>query len=87
MIRPVKSAGTNIAVAPQDEFKTTVRFITLARLFNEGILKTRWYKSGKFKRRITTEITAARRFYPAEEYHQKYLVKHPGGYTCHVLRD
>ncbi len=41
----------------------------------------------KFDRPITTEITAATKFYPAEEYHQKYLVKHPGGYTCHVLRD
>ena len=49
--------------------------------------KTRWDKSGKFKRPITTEITAATAFYSAEEYHQKYLVKHPGGYTCHVLRD
>ena len=44
-------------------------------------------KSGKFKRPITTEITAATKFYSAEEYHQKYLVKNPGGYTCHVLRD
>ena len=44
-------------------------------------------QSGKFKRPITTEITAATKFYSAEEYHQKYLVKHPGGYTCHVLRD
>jgi peptide methionine sulfoxide reductase msrA/msrB len=50
-------------------------------------VKARWDKSGKFKRPITTEITAATTFYPAEEYHQKYLVKHPGGYTCHVLRD
>jgi len=41
----------------------------------------------KFKRPITTEITAAARFYPAEDYHQKYLVKNPGGYNCHVLRD
>jgi methionine-S-sulfoxide reductase len=49
--------------------------------------KTRWDKSGKFNRPITTEITAATIFYPAEDYHQKYLVKHPGGYTCHVLRD
>jgi len=47
----------------------------------------RWDKSGKFDRPITTEITAAGKFYPAEDYHQKYLVKHPGGYTCHVLRD
>ena len=50
-------------------------------------VKARWDKSGKFNRPITTEITAATKFYSAEEYHQKYLVKHPGGYTCHVLRD
>jgi peptide methionine sulfoxide reductase msrA/msrB len=50
-------------------------------------VKERWAKSGKFKRPITTEIAAASTFYPAEDYHQKYLVKHPGGYTCHVLRD
>jgi peptide methionine sulfoxide reductase MsrA len=36
-------------------------------------------KSGKFSRPTTTEITAAGKFYPAEEYHQKYLVKNPGG--------
>jgi len=50
-------------------------------------VKARWDKSGKFNRAITTEITAASKFYPAEEYHQKYLMKNPGGYTCHVLRD
>ena len=50
-------------------------------------VKEKWAKSGKFKRPITTEVTAASTFYPAEDYHQKYLVKHPGGYTCHVLRD
>jgi peptide methionine sulfoxide reductase msrA/msrB len=49
-------------------------------------VKEQWDKSGKFSRPITTEIAAAGKFYPAEEYHQKYLVKHPGGYTCHVLR-
>lgn len=49
--------------------------------------KAKWDKSGKFNRPIVTEIIAAGKFYSAEEYHQKYLVKHPGGYTCHVLRD
>ena len=24
-------------------------------------------------------------FYPAEEYHQDYLQKNPGGYTCHAI--
>jgi peptide methionine sulfoxide reductase msrA/msrB len=50
-------------------------------------VKALWDKSGKFSRPITTDIAAAGKFYPAEDYHQKYLVKHPGGYTCHVLRD
>ena len=46
-----------------------------------------WSASGKFSRPITTEITQATEFYSAEDYHQKYLVKNPGGYTCHVLQD
>src|SRR5581483_2313499 len=44
-------------------------------------------RSGRWKRPIVTEIVAAGAFYPAEDYHQKYLEKHPGGYTCHYLRD
>lgn len=24
-------------------------------------------------------------FYRAEEYHQDYLQKNPGGYTCHAI--
>ena len=30
--------------------------------------------------RITTEIADAPEFWPAEEYHQRYLEKNPGGY-------
>lgn len=33
-------------------------------------------KSGKFQKRIVTEIVAAPEFYKAEEYHQKYFQKH-----------
>ncbi len=43
--------------------------------------------SGKWKRPIVTEITAAGPWWRAEEYHQDYLVKNPGGYTCHYVRD
>jgi len=43
--------------------------------------------SGKWKAPIVTEITNAGPFTLAEEYHQDYLQKSPGGYTCHYLRD
>jgi len=43
--------------------------------------------SGKWKRPIVTEITAVGPWWKAEESHQDYLVKHPGGYTCHYVRD
>ncbi|MBK8481161.1 MAG: bifunctional methionine sulfoxide reductase B/A protein [Proteobacteria bacterium] len=44
-------------------------------------------RSGKWSRPVVTAIVAASSFYPAEDYHQDYLVKHPDGYTCHFLRD
>ncbi len=34
---------------------------------------------------LAVEVTGLEQFYPAEEYHQKYLDKHPGGY-CHIPR-
>lgn len=35
---------------------------------------------------IKTEVVKAGEFYDAEEEHQDYLEKHPGGYTCHWVR-
>jgi methionine-S-sulfoxide reductase len=43
--------------------------------------------SGKWKRPITTSIEPAGPWWTAEDYHQDYLRKHPGGYTCHYLRE
>ena len=50
-------------------------------------VKTAVNRSGKWPRPVVTEITPATAFYPAEDYHQDYLVKHPDGYTCHYLRE
>ena len=37
----------------------------------------------KYKARLQVEVGPLENFYPAEEYHQKYLDKNPGGY-CHI---
>jgi peptide methionine sulfoxide reductase msrA/msrB len=50
-------------------------------------VKRRIDESGKWRAPVVTEIAEAFEFTPAEEYHQKYLIKNPGGYTCHWMRD
>ena len=50
-------------------------------------VKARVDKSGKWKKPVVTEIAKASDWWKAEDYHQDYLQKNPGGYTCHYLRD
>lgn len=42
--------------------------------------------SGKWKAPVVTRIGPAGPWWKAEEDHQDYLEKHPGGYTCHWVR-
>jgi peptide methionine sulfoxide reductase msrA/msrB len=42
--------------------------------------------SGRWKNPIVTTVEPVKNWTLAEDYHQDYLVKHPGGYTCHFLR-
>lgn len=44
--------------------------------------KEKLERSGKYKTKIVTEITPAKEFYPAEEYHQQYIKKNNLG-SCH----
>jgi peptide-methionine (S)-S-oxide reductase len=34
---------------------------------------------------VVTTLEEFKKFWPAEEYHQDYLQKNPGGYTCHII--
>ena len=45
--------------------------------------KEKLEKSGKYKEPIVTEISEAKEFYPAEEYHQKYWLKNKN-FVCHI---
>lgn len=42
--------------------------------------------SGEWGARVVTEVVPFRDFWRAEDYHQRYLVKQPHGYTCHFNR-
>jgi peptide methionine sulfoxide reductase msrA/msrB len=69
------------------QYRSAIFYTSDAQRQTAERVKTTVDKSGRFKRPIVTEITAASEFYPGEDYHQKYLVKNPGGYNCHILRD
>lgn len=47
------------------------------------ILITKDKIQSKYEKAIVTEIKPLSCFYDAEDYHQKYLQKNPGGY-CHI---
>jgi methionine-S-sulfoxide reductase len=40
----------------------------------------------KYQKPIAVEVQKLENYYPAEEYHQKYLEKNPAGY-CHIGKD
>ena len=41
--------------------------------------------SKRWKDPVVTTLEPLTKFYPAEDYHQDYLQKNPGGYTCHAI--
>jgi methionine-S-sulfoxide reductase len=49
-------------------------------------VKARVAASDRWRGPITTTIEPASTWYDAEDYHQDYLRRHPGGYTCHYMR-
>lgn len=42
--------------------------------------------SGNWGSPVVTTLEPFVKFWPAEDYHQDYLIENPGGYTCHYVR-
>lgn len=62
-------------------YQSEVQKITAQKVISE-------FEAIKFwKNPIRTEISEATEFFSAEEFHQRYLQKNPGGYTCHFVRN
>lgn len=68
------------------QYRSAIFFHSETQRLAAEAVKKRVDASGKWPRPIVTQIVAATEFYSAEGYHQDYLVKNPGGYTCHWLR-
>jgi peptide-methionine (S)-S-oxide reductase len=65
------------------QYRSAIFYHSSAQQATAVTSKGKLDKSGKLKRPVVTEITAAGKFWPAEEYHQKYFEKHGGG-SCHI---
>lgn len=52
----------------------------------EIIEKSKNKEQNKYSKKIVTEVNPLEKYYKAEEYHQDYLKKNPGGY-CHIKLD
>lgn len=62
-----------IFYANDEEKREAKRFIDLVN------------RSGRWPDPVVTTLELLGTFYSAEEYHQDYLEKNPGGYTCHIV--
>ena len=69
------------------QYRSAIFVTTPAQRATAEAVKKKVNASGKWKAPVVTQISEAGPFTRAEDYHQDYLVKNPGGYTCHYLRD
>ncbi|HZU42799.1 MAG TPA: peptide-methionine (S)-S-oxide reductase MsrA [Terriglobales bacterium] len=65
------------------QYRSAIFFHTPEQEAAAKASKEKLAKSGKFSRPIATEITGAGKFFPAEDYHQRYLEKR-GIASCHI---
>ncbi len=69
------------------QYRSAIFYMGNAQKLTAEKVKAKVNASGNWKDAVVTEIVAAKEFFPAEDYHQDYLKKNPGGYTCHFLRN
>lgn len=66
------------------QYRTGIYF--LDKSDKDKISKSKEDTQKYYDKKVVTEVEELRNYYKAEEYHQKYLKKNPGGY-CHIKLD
>jgi len=69
------------------QYRSAIFVTSLSQRETAEAVKQKVNASGKWNAPVVTEVTDASTFTPAEGYHQAYLQKNPGGYSCHFMRD
>ncbi|MGC4094280.1 MAG: peptide-methionine (S)-S-oxide reductase MsrA [Polyangiaceae bacterium] len=69
------------------QYRSAIFVTSAAQRETAERVKKRVDASHAWPKPIVTEIVDAGVATRAEEFHQRYLEKNPGGYTCHYLRD
>ncbi|MEK2644630.1 peptide-methionine (S)-S-oxide reductase MsrA [Bdellovibrio sp. BCCA] len=69
------------------QYRSAIFYTSQTQKEDAERVKTRVDKSGAWKAPVVTQIVPAGEFWKAEEFHQDYLQKNPGGYTCHFERN
>lgn len=70
-----------------NQYRSAIFYHGAEQMKVANAFKAKVEKSKAWKAPITTEISEAKKFWTAESYHQKYLVKNPGGYDNHYVRN
>ena len=81
------SPACRLAARSRAPCSSAIFFTTDAQKATAERVKAKVDASGKWGKPIVTQIVAAGPFWEGEGYHQDYLQKNPGGYTCHWMRD
>ena len=69
------------------QYRSAIFYLSEAQRQTAEQVKASLSASGRWKAPVVTEIVPAGEFCAAEDYHQDFLVKNPGGYVCLFLRD
>lgn len=67
-------------------YRSTIFYATEEEEMAAEHMIARVNDSGRWPNPVVTTLEPLNTFTPAEEEHQDYLQKHPGGYTCHFIR-
>ena len=67
-----------------EQYRTGIYYVdeTMRPTLQAGLDKL----AAKIDKAVAVELKPLEQFFPAEEYHQDYLIKNPAGY-CHIPRD